>query len=175
MHAMKGVGALIFKDEIFKTIKPLMLGGSQQWGLRPGTLNTEAIYSFGVAAAFEATGKIDTRQMLAHISDIERGLSDISVVNGAGVKRLHNTTNLYFPAVTDVQLFVEKLSAAGVMVSGMSTCDSGISTKSSVLEAMFGSHSERLNGSIRLSVSSKTTRQEISDVIQIIKEVIREA
>src|SRR3990172_3951779 len=39
MHALKGVGALIFKDEMQAVLAPLMLGGHQELGLRPGTPN----------------------------------------------------------------------------------------------------------------------------------------
>jgi cysteine desulfurase len=173
MHAMKGVGALAFKDNIFPQLYPLMLGGAQQWGLRPGTINTEAIYSLGLAVTeMSNLSPHISAQMQLQIAELERILGDVALVNGAGAKRLPNTTNLYFPKVKDVQLFVEQLSVAGVMVSGMSACESGMSTHSYTLAAMYGELSPRLSGSIRVSISPKTTWQEIIDAAEIIKGVV---
>lgn len=173
MHAMKGVGSLIFRDEILNVLKPQMLGGSQELGLRSGTRNAEAIFSFGVAATEAINNSaVAHSQMALQISEIENELSDISTINGTTKHRLCNTTNLHFPKIKDLQIFIESLSELGLMVSGTSACDSGMTAKSHVLSAMFGDDSERVSGSIRISVSPKTTWQEVLDAIKIIRKVV---
>jgi cysteine desulfurase len=175
MHAMKGVGLLAFSNDAFDLLEPIMLGGAHQWGLRPGTMNTEAIYSLGAAARYAQSDLKHTYdQMHEKISYIEDNLSDISTVNGDIKNRLYNTTNLFFPKVCDLQIFLDNLSKSKVMISGMSACDSGLLIGSPSLSAMFGSGSERLSGSIRISVSAMTTWQEIEEATDIIRKIVTE-
>ena len=172
IHAMKGVGSLIFRSEIFNVLRPNMLGGAQELGLRPGTINTEAVYSFGVAASESVVDAVTDAQIRLKIQEIEHSLADIATVNGSKNHRLHNTTNLYFPKINDLQLFIEQLSVSGLMVSGMSACDSGMSTHSHVIGAMYGEDAAQTKGSIRISISPKTTWQEVFDAIEIIKKTV---
>jgi cysteine desulfurase len=162
IHGLKGSGALYVKNgtELQRLFKA---GGSHEFGLRPGTENDIGIYSLGFMSE-----KITTdqwyRKRIEKISilrdELENYLSDISEVNGTSM-RVGNTTNLWFPAVTDTGLFIECLSEAGVAASGGSACASGMPEPSRVLSAMFGKDSPRPLGSVRFSLSVNTTQQEI--------------
>jgi cysteine desulfurase len=172
MHALKGVGALAFKDDIFPLLVPIMRGGSQQWGLRPGTQNTEAIYS--MLRAVEEIDRYTTDDyatMSSMIAEIEHSLKDIAEINGSISGRLCNTTNLYFPSIQDSAAFTDLLSEHGVMVSGMSACDSGINTRSYVLEAMFGDMSDVSHSSIRISIAKNTKMSDVKGACAIIKKL----
>lgn len=171
MRSLKGVGVLIIKDDIFRIMEPLARGGHHELGIRPGTLNTEAIYSMGLAAAEWARVSADSDAEMANkISYIENSLKDISEVNGSA-DRLSNTINLHFPKVTDTQAFVESLSQNGVYVSGMSACNSGFDARSRVLEAMYGKDSVRADGSIRISICRDTSWKDIKSASEIIRNV----
>ena len=172
MQALRGVGALIINDNAHTLMRPNMLGGHQELGLRPGTLNVEAIYSMGLAANEWSNPQSHIGQQLRQkVAFIETSLSDISEVNG-GEARLANTTNLYFSRITDLQLFIESLSSSGVYVSGTSACNSGFDAKSHVLEAMYGKGTAKANGSIRISICKDTSWEDIKSSVKIIREIV---
>lgn len=166
-HGLAGTGILYVRTGY--KISPGFCGGSQERGYRPGTENLLGIYSAGFIA-----GKVikETTDMSGFIEKIENKLSDISEINGAKKFRINNTTNLYFPTIPDSEMLIENLSNRGVFVSGKSACQSGFVAPSSVLLAMFGSSSERLNRSIRISLSKLTTEEEVNIGIDIIREEV---
>lgn len=169
MRAFRGAGTLYFSKDIQPIIVPLYLGGNQEFGLRPGTTNLQAIWSMGLAASEAAA--FDDTVLKNNIKYIEQSLSDISVVNGSR-NRISNTTNLYFKDINNTELFIEELSENGVCVSGMSACDSGFSERSHVLEAMFGKDSKEAQGSIRISICDTTSKSDIDKALEIIKYVV---
>jgi cysteine desulfurase len=91
-------------------------------------------------------------------------------VNGAGVPRVVNTTNIYFDHVEAEALLIA-LDLKGLSVSGGSACQSGASEPSHVLTAM-GLSAARARASIRFSLSKLTTEAEIDEALLLIPEAV---
>jgi cysteine desulfurase len=112
----------------------------------------------------------ETPHALTHLRDLleQTLLAQIpaSGVNGAGVPRTANTTNLYFDHI-EAESLVITLDLNGLSVSGGSACQSGAAEPSHVLTAM-GLAPERARSSIRISLSRMTSAQDVDDAIRIL-------
>lgn len=136
-----GSGALIvpgLRSGASFNLKGTSFGGGQEQGYRAGTENLAGIAGFG-AAAKVALFDLNNFSKLARFRDaIEKAVKNIepkSVVFGANVDRLPNTTCLTMPGIdSDVQ--VMSFDLAGIGISAGSACSSGKAKVSSVLEAM---------------------------------------
>ncbi|RMG01074.1 MAG: cysteine desulfurase [Nitrospirae bacterium] len=168
-YAPKGVGALYIRKGT--QIAPILYGGGQERGLRPGTENTHLIAGLGRAAdiirdelpqirehLLEVTERLYT-ELISKIDGIE--------VNGVGEK-IPNTMNLSIKGVTGRAL-VSSL-AHSVAFSAGSACHEGKDTPSEVLISM-GLSRERAVSAVRISTGRKTT---IADVITSSELIARE-
>jgi cysteine desulfurase len=170
MHGPKGAGALIVKDSIFDLIKPMMEGGSQEFNIRPGTHNLPAIY--GMSLALESALETDAPSMRELRDYFENKMMPFGTINGYGAERLDNTTSIALTNVVDLDLFIEQLSERGIMASGSSACDSGMSRPSHVIQAMYGAESANTVSSVRFSLAQNNTRSEIDEVINSISSLL---
>jgi cysteine desulfurase len=91
-------------------------------------------------------------------------------VNGTGLPRVANTTNLYFDHV-EAEALVIALDLKGLAVSGGSACQSGATEPSHVLTAM-GLSEARARASVRLSLSRLTTAEEIDRALEIVPAAV---
>lgn len=173
LHGPKGIGGLALQHT---RLFPQILGGPHERERRGGTENTPAISGFGVAAQ-QAKEFVDSdkspqleklRDKLEHtiLSQI-----DIAIVNGAGAKRIWNTSNISFPALGSEAILL-MLSERGISAASGSACSSGAMTPSSVLTNM-GLDEKTIHGSIRLSLSRFSTPEEIDYAIENIPVVIK--
>jgi cysteine desulfurase len=171
-HGPIGVGALITRHDL--ELAPLLYGGFQQAGLRPGT---EAVaLAAGAHAALEAWQRDQGARIvrLTALRDrLEQGLSagydGQVVVNGAAAERLPNTSNLALVGL-ERQALLMALDLAAVACSTGSACASGSSEPSPVLSAM-GCPKPVLAGSLRFSLGATTTPEEIDEAIERILAV----
>lgn len=171
IHALKGIGAILFKTEYLEELMPLFTGGPQELGVRPGTQNT-----LGISSLHHVLCKVsapDTYEIKRLRDKLEDGLRDVSEIN-LGENRVSNTSNLYFPHIIDNQLFLRMLSEQGIYASAGSACSSGLSSPSRVLEAIYGTSSHRATNSVRFSLSRFTTEEEIYIATSIILDVVKE-
>lgn len=173
IHGLKGVGVLYVKDGI-ELANPFSKGGSHEFGMRPGTEN-----QMGILSLAYMTDKIyNDVYYQKRIADIEqkRGLLEFllkdKAIPNCTKNRVINTSNLYFPEVSDVLLFIELLSDEGLYVSGGSACSSGIKKPSRVLGSIFGESDPRTKGSVRFSLSVDTTEQDIYKAADIVNKVL---
>lgn len=160
-HGPCGVGALIVQSGV--TPQPLLHGGFQQAGIRPGT--EDPALATGMHAALQEylndyLGRHSHMQRLRDLLEatIIGELSD-TVVNGKDAQRLPNVANLAFPQV-DRQALQMALDMAGIACSTGSACASGSSEPSPVLHAM-GLADELISGSLRFSLGPGVTKAEI--------------
>ena len=176
VHGPKGIGALYVREGVLPRLNAVLAGGRQERGLRPGTENIMGAIAFA-RICWELDSEV-YKQALARTSSLrnklEEKLAGVTEINGGTAARIGNTSNLYFPEVTDVELFVNTLSEKGLCVSGKSACNSGMPEPSRVLTAMYGGESPRLDGSIRMSLSTKTTEREVDKAVEIIEETLHE-
>jgi cysteine desulfurase len=185
-HGPIGIGALVLRHGI--ELRPLMVGGFQQSGLRPGT--ESPLLVAGMLAALEAWHRdpvARTRHLSAMRDDLQRRLVEtcgptvvhglnnehaISDVRGSAADRLPQTLNIAFVGLDRQALFVA-LDAAGVACSTGSACASGSSEPSPTLVAMGCSEAET-HGSLRFSVGAATTAAEVAEGAARISRVVNE-
>lgn len=165
----KGIGALVHRPE--RAPKPLLLGGSQERGRRPGTVDPVAAAGFRVAAAW-ARQSLPNRVRLAELRDaleselVRRG----ALVNGGDVSRLSHVSNVSFPDRAGDEL-VAALDLLGVAVSSGSACSAGTTEPSKVITAMHGV--TRARGAVRVSLGDATTMEDIRSALAAFEKALR--
>lgn len=169
-----GIGALVLRHDV--PLAPLLFGGHQQSGLRPGT---ESIaLAFGMLTALELCHKgqqSHARRLTALRDRFENGLSAAIpglLIHGRPAPRLPHTSSIAFPSV-DGQVLLVALSMTGVACSVGSACSSGSTELSPTLRAM-GLSAEVAGRSLRFSLGATTTEAEIDEAIRRIVHVWRE-
>ena len=164
-HGPQGVGALYVRSP--KGLLPLLWGGSQEGGLRPGTENMPGIIGMGTAAQLRLERLEDVQVFMASLRDhfeqsvIDR-VPDVEI-NGDPDMRVCNTTNLLFRDV-DGQALVARLDQEGIRCSQSSACTNQRPEPSYVLRAMGLSESEAY-ASIRFSFSEFNTVEDVDDAV----------
>ncbi|MBT3217549.1 MAG: cysteine desulfurase [Proteobacteria bacterium] len=159
LGAPKGVGALYIKSQT--PIKPVLLGGGQEGGIRPGTENTPYIVGLGEACRLARQTMNQTEQRLRDLRDrlhhlLEGGIDGLKL-NGHPMQRLPNTLNVRFPGVRGSQMLARTTEVAA---STGSACHESGESPSPVLLAM-GLEPEEALQSVRLSVGRQTTEAEV--------------
>lgn len=171
LHAPQGIGAIYTKDRF--TLAPLLFGGFQEEGFRPGTENIPGIVGLGKAAEIRSAHLNEYIQKMTELRDrFESMVLDFvpgTRVNGTTEHRVCNTTNIMFGGV-DGRNLVKKLDEAGIRCSQSSACTNFEVAPSYVLCAMGLSEKEAYS-SIRFSFSIENTNEEIDTVVEKIKEL----
>jgi len=164
-HAPKGVGVLYVKKGT--KFSPFLIGGHQEKGRRGGTENVASIIGIGKAAELAAkdlaAGEMDRVRSLRDRLEAEI-LEKIpnTLLNGSRENRLPNTLSVSFEYVEGESILL-MLDQLGVCASSGSACTSGTLEPSHVLRAL-GVPFTAAHGSIRFSLSTCTTREEIETV-----------
>lgn len=166
-----GIGALILRHDVSPA--PLLAGGGQQGGLRPGT--ESVALALAMAKALElAQAELDIQnQRVTQLrerfeSGLRAGFPEL-VVNGAAAVRLPNTANIAFPGI-DGQVLLVALDMAGIACSVGAACSSGSTELSPTLRAM-GLPASVVSSSLRFSLGTTTSEPEIEQAIRRILEV----
>lgn len=169
IYAPKGVGALIARkrDRAFPPLRPLMLGGGQEQGLRPGTLPVPLIAGFGEAAklalrthgARSAVNCSFRETLLAALAPLEPTL------NGDQDHVLPHAVNLSLAGI-EADRAITALKGI-IAVSSTSACTSHTRAPSHVLTAM-GLSPERVETSLRLSWCHLTPAVDWDEVVSIL-------
>lgn len=170
----KGVGFLYIKKGT--KILPFMNGGHQENNMRAGTGNVPGVAGMTEAAKYASENLenlIRYETMLRNYM-IRRILQEIPFcrLNGHENKRLPGNINISFQ-YADGGALLGLLDLRGICVSTGSACSAKTSNPSEVLKAI-GLSDEMAHSSIRISLSSSNTREEIDYVIQSLKEDVRE-
>jgi cysteine desulfurase len=148
----KGVGALITRRRGFNKIplEPLMFGGGQERGLRPGTLPVALIAAFGAASKLAYSNHaVRTQKCLQFRTALENALLPLGVeVNGDPARTLPHIINLSFPGLNSETLMITLKRL--IAISNGSACTSSSYTLSHVLKAM-GLAESRISQAVRFS------------------------
>jgi cysteine desulfurase len=169
----KGIGALYIRREIRARMTPLIFGGEQEGGLRPGTLPTALCVGLG-AACQERLSDVELESWRSLTMAFERELiSRIqgARVNGAASPRHPGCINLTVPGA-DAEMLITRLQPR-VALSRGSACTSGIPEPSHVLSAIGLSADERAS-TIRISTAPTTSRSEMAEAVELIVSKIHE-
>jgi cysteine desulfurase len=167
LRGPKGIGALVTTPGT--RIRPILLGGSQERGLRPGTVDPVAAAGFGVAASRAIDGPDRYARVAALRDHLERKLVHRGQPNGAGSPRAPHVSNASFHGVAGDEL-VAALDLEGVRVSSGSACSAGTSEPSPVILAMLGV--ERARSAVRVSLGEDTTMEDIIRLLRALDLVI---
>ena len=169
----KAIGAWAGRPGL--VVRPLLRGGAQERGLRPGTVDPVGAAGFG-AAARRATDGHQRYAALAALRDrLEYGLMALGertgarpLRNGEGPRAPH-VSNLSWPGWSGDEL-VAALDLEGVCVSAGSACAAGTPEPSRVIAAMLGE--ERARSALRLSLGDEIGAEDIDWVIAQFERVL---
>jgi len=168
-HGPVGVGALCVRSGVFP--QPLLFGGYQEEGLRPGTLPLPLIVGFAAALdAFTPAATVRLAQLRDRLEHTLLARHAHVVVNGGSAGRLPHTTNLGFLGF-DRQALLLAADALGLCLSTGSACASGSSEPSPTLKAM-GLPADTIRSSLRISVGRDTTDQDVDQALDILDRLV---
>ena len=172
LNGPKGIGFLYIRKGV--KIRSFIHGGAQERQRRAGTHNVPGIVGFGKAAELALRDMEERKKYESDLRDylIERILEEIPYtrLNGDRTKRLPGNVNFCFRFVEGESLLI-LLDQSGICASSGSACTSGSLDPSHVLLAIGLPH-EIAHGSLRLTLSEKTTKEEIDFTIDKIKEIV---
>ncbi len=174
LQGPKGIGALVTRPGI--TVRPLVFGGAQERGLRPGTQDPIAAAGFAVAARL-ALSSPDRWAAVAPLRDrLERVLATSALPDGppvrtvaADVPRAPHVAHLAFPGWEGDEL-VAALDLEGVCISAGSACSAGTSEPSRAIRAIRGVDHAR--SSVRISLGSGSTAGEVDAALAAFARVL---
>jgi cysteine desulfurase len=175
LYAPKGIGGWYARPQA--PMHPLLHGGHQERGWRSGTENVAGIAALGKACdiargdmAQEWARQQQLQQCLEH--SIRERIAACRI-QGEGVARLPNTTNVAFAGVEGETLLMS-LDLKGVAISTGSACSSGSLEPSHVLRAM-NVPGKYLHGALRLSLGRSTSLEDITYVLEFLPDLVENA
>lgn len=176
MRGPKGIGALATKQGV--RIDPVLVGGSQEKGIRPGTVDASLAAGFGVAATIARRSPERWAALAALRDELEDALLalDETIARrgrarraGDATRRAPHVSNLIWPGWIGAEL-VAALDLEGVSVSSGAACSAGTVEPSPVLLAMIGP--EDATRGVRISIGDVTTRDDVARAIAAYRAVL---
>jgi cysteine desulfurase len=171
IYGPKGCGALIASKDA--GLRPMVLGGGQERGLRAGTENVPAIIGFGKAAEL---AKAELVQRAVNLKYLKKSLEDrLTAIPSIRIfakeaPRLPNTVQFGIEGM-DGEMLLMKLDQKGIAVSSGSACASGGGQSSPVLVAM-GIAEEFAKSAIRVSLGKSNTETEVIEFINQLESLV---
>jgi len=168
----KGIGVLYIKQGT--KIEPIMFGGHQELGLKPGTENVANIVGLGKAIELvgQEKGKIgEIKRLRDKLLDGILEKIPESRLNGSRENRLPNNINMSFKGA-EGEAIVMSLDQEGIAASTGSACSSGSLEPSSTLLAL-GLTPEQAHSSLRLTLGRQTSEDEIDKTLEVLPRIIK--
>ena len=173
LNGPKGIGFLYIRKGV--KIRSFVHGGAQERNRRAGTENIPGIV--GLGAAVERAMRImdsKTRKEI-ELRDYLIGRLENEIphcwLNGHRTKRLPNNINFSFLFIEGESMLI-MLDMKGICASSGSACTSGSLDPSHVLLAIGLKH-EEAHGSLRLTLSEETTKEEMDIVAEEVKKIVQ--
>ena len=171
-YGPKGVGALYIKEGI--SMKPLIIGGSQEKSLRAGTENVGGIAGLGCAAELVTKSLSDVGPSLTALEkQFKTKFSEQHanvIYNGFGDNHLAGLINITIPGIASDLLLIH-LDSEDIAISSGSACSSGTISPSPVLKAMGISDKQNLE-TIRISAGRDNTSAEVDQLVETMTRAI---
>ena len=172
LNGPKGIGFLYIRKGV--KIRSFVHGGAQERKRRAGTENVPGIVGFGTAVKLAVDTMKERTDKEIQLRDymIERISEEIpyAKLNGDAKKRLPNNVNFSFRFIEGESLLI-MLDMKGICASSGSACTSGSLDPSHVLLAIGLPH-EIAHGSLRMTLSEETTKEDIDYVIDNLKDIV---
>ncbi len=173
MYAPKGIGVLFVRWRPAVRIKPLITGGGQERGLRPGTIPVAHVVGMGEACriAVETTEKesVAVRKLTDKLRLKLFEMCPDAILFGHWVRRVPGNINIGFPGFSGEDI----VSSVGdkIAISTGSACSSAKVEPSHVLLAL-GVGEETAQSALRISVGRFNTESDIDKALQVLSEII---
>ncbi|OGG87790.1 hypothetical protein A2592_02065 [Candidatus Kaiserbacteria bacterium RIFOXYD1_FULL_42_15] len=172
IYGPKGIGLLYLKSGVY--LEPLIVGGDQESGRRAGTENVALAHGFALALKNAVANQTQTNKNITSLRDyfIENLFTicpDI-ILNGHKQNRLSNNVHVSIPYIEGESL-VLMLDKDGVCCSTGSACSAIDLIPSHVLRAI-GINDELIHGSLRFSLGTSTTKEEIDYTVVSLEKCI---
>ena len=170
VHALKGTGAVFYRSD--SPLKPYILGGGQQSGLRSGTENTFGILAFAEAGRYYGKNKAEFCGRLGMLRkrflDACAGIEDAVVISPEQEeKACSHIVNVSFPGAPGETL-LHALEAERIYISMGAACSSK-KGKTRIAKAL-GLSDKVAGGSVRISFSPFNTEEEVDAAVESIKK-----
>ena len=186
MYGPKGAAALYIKHGI--SINPIIFGGSQENGMRPGTQDVAGIIGFEKAVEIiKSESEAEDRKLQAMrdkiISEIKSAFPDV-LINGPPTshqggttegrshptERLANNINFSIPGIKGEELVVA-MDMAGFAISTRSACDTKNAEPPHVIKSL-GRSDEDAWGAVRITLGRYTSAEDIDIFSKVLIENI---
>ncbi len=174
INGMKGTGALYCNN--LSLLKPLVFGGQQEFGIRPGTENLIGIIAFGEAIKNAKDAMVINSK---HVQMLKDRLLETLMLHEDIVINGHNDLR-YSPYLLNIsfigikgEVLLHALEMKGIYVATGSACSSKKKNQSHVLSVL-GYSDKRLEGAIRISFGHENTMAEIESAANTIVSVSKE-
>ncbi|MFW2390081.1 MAG: cysteine desulfurase family protein [Polyangiales bacterium] len=141
-------------------VGPVLDGGSQERGRRPGTPDTLSMVGFGAACALTPTRLADQPRIGRLRDDIEGRLVELGGALNATEPRTSTVSNLSFRRWQG-PLLVAALDLEGVCLSTGAACSSGLQEPSAVIRAMYPDEQWRAGSAVRISLGIETSDEDV--------------
>jgi len=172
VHGPTGTGAIVGPG--VASLKPIVFGGSQEMGIRPGTESVCNIVGLGKALELRVDRlkkfQDETRVLRDKFEKILYDAGIVERINGEKSNRLPNLSNVQFKE-TDGEALVLQLSNRGVFCSQTSACTNHRPEPSYVLRAMGLTESEAY-ASVRFGFSELNTLEDVDNAVKAIQAVL---
>ena len=172
IHGPKGIGIMYIRKGV--KIRSFIHGGAQERRRRAGTHNVPGIVGMGKAAELAKANMDKNIKNVSELRDylIKRVLDEIPYtrLNGHETNRLPNNANFCFRFIEGESMLI-LLDQNGICGSSGSACTSGSLDPSHVLLAIGLPH-EIAHGSLRLTLSEQTTKEDIDYTVDKLKGII---
>ena len=172
LNGPKGIGFLYIRKGL--KLRSFVHGGGQERKRRAGTENVPGIVGFGKAVELAMANMEEKQKKEKELRDylITRVLAEIPYtrLNGHRTNRLPNNSNFSFQFIEGESLLI-MLDMKGICASSGSACTSGSLDPSHVLLAIGLPH-EIAHGSLRLTLSEETTKEELDYTIEQLKAIV---
>lgn len=171
-HGPKGIGFLYVREGV--KLDPFIHGGAQERSRRAGTHNVPGIVGIGAATKLAQQKMEENTKKEIEVRDyaIDRILKEIPYarLNGDTTERLPNNINVCFRFIEGESMLI-MLDQKGICASSGSACTSGSLDPSHVLLAIGLPH-EIAHGSLRMTLSEETTKEDMDYVVDSIKQIV---
>jgi cysteine desulfurase len=169
IHGPKGVGALYVRDGV--KLQPVLVGDDRERSLRPGTPNVPGIVGFAKSVDLMTQNHVlRMRGLRDELIESILTISNSKLNGPRGGRRLCNNVNVSFRYVEGEAVLMH-LDLRGVVVNTGSACYSQKLQPSHVIRALGGTLEES-HGSIRMSLSKWTTKEELVYATEAVKQVV---
>ena len=172
LNGPKGIGFLYIRKGL--KLRSFIHGGAQERKRRAGTENVTGIVGFGKAAEIAAASMEERSKYESELRDylMDRVMAEIPYarINGSRENRLPNNANFSFQFIEGESMLI-MLDDKGICGSSGSACTSGSLDPSHVLLAIGLPH-EIAHGSLRLTLSEETTKEDIDYTVDNLKAIV---